>query len=141
MNIDRLAIAILILAGCQHWLLADETVVWNESMKVVHFETLQHSLLDKLRSQSVTGTVVIRVGLDTSGGVSSVMAISGPKDLVSNCLANSRKWRFQPNPDRSAVIVYWFRRGGLCNRPCPSQFSFEPPNLAIITMGDPVVLY
>jgi len=80
-NIDRLAIAILILAGCQHWLLADETVVWNESMKVVHFETLQHSLLDKLRSQSVTGTVVIRVGLDTSGGVSSVIAISGPKDL------------------------------------------------------------
>ena len=141
MKVDRLAIAILMLTGCQHWALADETIVWNESMKIVHFETLQHSLLDKLKSQSVTGTVVIRVGLDTSGGVSSAIAISGPKTLVPSCLANSRKWRFQPNGVRNAVIVYWFRRGGLCNRPCPSQFSFEPPNLAIITMGDPVVLY
>jgi len=116
-----------------------EVALTNESIQVVHFEALEHHLLDRMKSKAATGTVVVRVELDHRGDVLVANVLSGPKDLISQCRANAKKWKFRPNSQNAAILVYWFRRSGLCNRPCPSQFSFEPPNLAIISMGDPVV--
>ena len=120
---------------------SQEKTILNETIKPIHFETLQVPILARLSSRGAKGIVVVRLSLDDAGRVRSSTAISGPKDLVSHCLENSKKWIFQPNNEKTVVIVYWFRTQGLCNRPCPSHFSFEPPNLAIIVMNEPVVEY
>lgn len=118
-------------------LAAQDSVVLNESIKPVYFEPLVYPLVARL--QRVQGAVVLRVTLGEGGKVVAATAISGAKALLVDCVSNAKKWRFQQNAERSAVIVYHFKIEGLCSLPCPSQFRFEPPNLAVITIGEPVV--
>jgi TonB family protein len=113
-----------------------EGTVFDDEVKPLYFETLTYPLAARLTR--VQGTVVVRVKLDDKGGVVSSIAISGAKKLIQECISNSRKWRFRPNRDKTAVIIYEFRIEGLCNLPCLSQFAFRPPNIATITMGEPV---
>lgn len=116
---------------------AEQMPVFNESIKAVYFESMDFPLPARL--MRIQGTVVIHVALDGSGAVVSSTAISGGKHLIPACLANSRRWRFEPNRQKSAVIVYLFKIEGLCNAPCASQFRFEPPNLATVTIGNQVI--
>lgn len=116
---------------------AQESVVLNESIKPVFFEPMVYPLAARL--QRVQGVVVIRVMLGDGGKVVAATAISGAKSLLVDCVSNAEKWRFQQTGERCAVIVYYFKIEGLCNLPCPSRFRFEPPNLAVITMEEPVV--
>jgi hypothetical protein len=68
--------------------------------------------------------------------VTESTAISGPKDLILDSLANSKQWRFQPNMGKTATIVYNFQiNDGLCNK-ITSQSTFRPPNLMTITSCD-----
>jgi len=111
--------------------------ILNESMKTQHFEDLAYPLAARL--SHVEGIVVVRLHLDEEGRVINATAISGPKALISESVANAKKWRFQPNSEEAAVIVYRFRFEGLCNLPCTSQSRYEPPNFVTVTTGNPIV--
>ena len=114
--------------------------VFNENIRLLKFEPLAYPLVAKVKR--IEGTVVVRVELNKSGDVSAAKAISGPRDLLAEVVSNAKKWRFQPNVDMTAVIVYRFKRlEGLCELPCPSQFLVEPPNVATITVGEPTVTH
>jgi outer membrane biosynthesis protein TonB len=130
----RMGVLLFSIAG---HLLAQNAPVLDESIKPLHFEPLSYPLAAKLTH--VQGAVVVRVRLDREGNVVSSTPVSGAKSLIPECLSNSKKWRFQPAPEGTAIIVYLFRIEGLCKQPCTSLFRFDPPNLATITTGNPVV--
>jgi Gram-negative bacterial TonB protein C-terminal len=117
-------------------LLAQEIPIMDEDVKPIFVEPLNYPL--QARLQHVQGVVVILVRTDGSGNVVYSRVVSGPKSLISDCLSNSKKWRFQPSLEKAAVIVYTFKIEGLCKLPCSSQFIFRPPNAVSITVGDPI---
>jgi outer membrane biosynthesis protein TonB len=105
--------------------------VRDEDVKVGHFEDMKYPPAARLAP--VQGAVVVKVRLDDEGRVVESTAISGAKYLIPDCLANSKRWRFQPNASKSAVIIYDFRIiQGLCNS-MTSQFTFQPPNFVSVT--------
>jgi len=106
-------------------------------MKVRYFEEINYPLVARLKH--IQGVVVVKVKLDDNGVVVSAAAVSGAKDLIQDSLLNAKKWLFQPNTDKTAIIVYHFKIEGLCKLPCASQFKFSPPNSATITMGEPII--
>ena len=104
--------------------------VTDKDIKVVDFEELKYPPI--ARAARIQGTVVIRVTLDDTGGVKDAEAISGAELLVRDCLTNVKKWRFRPNPQKTAVIIYQFKMpGGEC-KSVSSLFMFRGPNLATI---------
>lgn len=105
--------------------------------RVASFEDIRYPLAARL--QHVQGVVVVKVEVDENGIVTSASALSGPRELVAECLANAKKWRFSPKMPGSLPIVYDFRIDGLCNHPCASHFVIHPPNLAVITIGEAVM--
>jgi len=127
----------LVLLGIASCLIAQENTVLNEDMKLLHFIELDYPLSARL--SHVQGVVAVRVTLDAEGIVKSATAISGPKLLIQDSIENAKKWQFKAGSGRAAVIIYHFKIEGLCNLPCRSQFSFWPPNLAVITMGEAVL--
>ena len=116
---------------------AQQAPVLNEDIKVVSFHEFSYPVAARLKK--VEGIVVVQVALNDRGEVISAFAISGPKMMIPATVSNAQNWRFQANGQKSAIIVYHFRFDGLCNLPCASRFHFVPPNLAVITTGDPVV--
>ena len=133
----RSASVCVLLAGLAAGTGAGTAQILNESIRTQHFEDLAYPLAARLTH--VQGIVVVRVQLDDEGRVTTATAISGPKALISGSIANAGKWRFQPNSERAAVIIYRFKFDGLCNLPCTSQSRFEPPNFITVITGDPVV--
>ncbi len=109
--------------------------VSDMDMKVLHYEELRYPTLAK--SASIQGVVVVQVKLDDKGNVVEAAAISGNPALIgtADCLANAKKWRFQPSAQKTAVIVYNFR----LVFGAPDQFIFQPPNFATIT-GAPMIV-
>lgn len=77
------------------------------------------------------GVVVIKVRFDSEGKVKAAEAISGPKELINDSVANAKKWRFHPNTAKTAVVIYQFRMDGFCAS--GSHFIFREPNIAAIT--------
>ncbi len=133
----QLTISALALIGSWCVIVAQEPPVFDETIKPIYFEPLRYPLTARI--SHIQGVVVVRVTLNSEGKVLSATPISGPKALISDCIANSRKWRFEPTAEKMAVIVYEFRIDGFCQLPCASQFSFRPPNAARITTGEAVV--
>ena len=81
----------------------------------------------------VQGVVVIQVKLDNDGRVQESNAIWGSRLLIPDCLANAKKWRFQPNSQKLVVIVYHFY---FDDGPCPatgysSNFKFMAAELCL----------
>jgi TonB family protein len=99
--------------------------------KLVDFQDLAYPTL--ARSAHIQGIVVIRATLDGSGNVVDAEAISGAEPLVPDSLANAKKWKFQPNARKLAVIVYNFRLTAAISKSGCSHFMLEPPNFATIT--------
>jgi len=118
-------------------LVGQDQPILNEDIGIYDFVPLDYPLVGRINH--VQGAVVVRVKVDSKGNVTSSTAVSGPKQLISDCLSNAMKWRFQPEKSRDVVIVYIFKFEGLCQLPCKSLFSFSPPNIATITTGDAVV--
>lgn len=137
MTISKRAWLVVLIASVQACLLGQDGPVLDETVKTMHFEALTYPLA--ARFAHIQGNVVVRARLDDQGRVTSSEAVSGAKGLIPECLSNSKKWRFQPNPQKTVFIIYRFKFEGLCNQPCSSQFLFEPPNMALITIGEPVV--
>jgi TonB family protein len=107
----------------------NQSVVDKDS-RVVDFEELRYPPL--ARAARIQGIVVIRVTLDDTGGVKDAEAISGAELLVSDCLTNVKKWRFQPNLQKTAVIVYHFKMPGVSCKSVGSFFMLQGPNFATI---------
>ena len=108
-----------------------DRVINDRDIKLVNFEDLAYPTLG--RTAHVQGVVVLRVKLDDQGKVADAIAISGAEALIPDSLANAKKWRFQPNAQNAAVIVYNFRLTGWISKSGCSQFMLEPPNFATIT--------
>jgi TonB family protein len=110
----------------------DEAAIPDRDITVLSFESMRYPPL--ARVANVQGLVVVRVTLDRGGKVTDAHALSGPSHLVSATVENLRKWRFEPNAENAAIIVYDYRIVGLCaHGEDSSQLVLEPPNLAIIT--------
>jgi hypothetical protein len=100
-----IAIGFLVLAmGCSF--AQQEETVNDEGISVSHFEEMPYSALAyAARRESM---VVVQVKLDDDGKVVSARAISGSNMLIPDTLSNIRKWRFHPNSNKTAVVIYAF---------------------------------
>ena len=106
--------------------------------QLVSFEDLAYPAL--ARVTRIQGVVVVKATLDDEANVLTVSPVTGPKALIADCLANAKKWKFKPNPQKSAVIVYDFRIGtGACHDASHSLFQLVHQNFATITACDPVI--
>jgi len=132
----RSLVGLLLLAAAFN-LVGQGQPIFNEDIGIFDFVPLDYPLVPKLAH--VQGAVVIRVTVGPDGNVTSATAVSGPKQLVPDCLSNAKKWRFRPEKSRDVVIVYIFKFEGLCQLPCKSSFSFSPPNVATITSGEAII--
>jgi TonB family protein len=86
---------------------AQQETLNDQDVKLVSFEDLPYPPV--ARVARVQGAVVVKVTLDDDGKVASSFAISGNKALIPDTLANAKRWRFKPNSQKSAVLVYEFR--------------------------------
>ena len=114
-----------------------DRTISNNDMKLVNFEGLTYPTVG--RTARIQGVVVVRAGLDDQGQAVETSAISGPGPLIPDCLANAKKWRFQPNAEKAAVIVYHFRLTDAISKSGCSHFMLEPPNFATITSCVPEI--
>ena len=124
-------VALLVIAPFIQIEAQQNVVITDDDMKVVTFEDMKYTALG--RTARVQGIVVVRAKLDDQGKVVDAVAISGNQVFVPDCIANARRWRFRPNAQRAAIIVYNFRLSdGISNSGC-DHFMLEPPNFATIT--------
>ena len=131
----KILLVTLLLAVVPNGTPAQQNAPINDTgVKVRHFEDMKYPGLPRLAR--IQGSVVVKVTLDDEGRVTESTAISGPKDLIPDSLANSKQWRFQPNTGKTATIVYNFQiSDGLCNT-ITSQSTFWPPNVMTVTSCD-----
>jgi TonB family protein len=109
-----------------------DTAIYDKDMRVIDFEDLKYPAI--AHSAHIEGVVVIRVELDDEGKVAEALPISGTESLIISALANAKKWRFEPNSKRAAVLVYDFRIEGFCRDNSESgQSIYRPPNFTTIT--------
>jgi TonB-like protein len=112
----------------------EKNPVYDDTVRPVHIEELKYPSV--LQAANVHGIVVVMVKLNDNGQAVSASAVSGPRQLIKTAVDNSMKWRFEPNPQKSAVIIYDFRLEGVCgggDLVCSSMFSYRRPNIAVIT--------
>ena len=108
------------------------STVNDKDMTVVDFEDIGYPPL--ARQTLTQGVVVVRVGLDKDGKVTDALALSGSEFLTSASVANAKKFRFQPNPQRAAIIVYNFRmpRAACGSKKILSFSTLQAPNFVTI---------
>jgi TonB family protein len=101
--------------------------VYDNDINVKSYEEMSYPPI--AREARIQGTVVISATLDGAGRVTSTTAISGAKLLIPDCLSNAKKWRFSPNTNGLAIIIYEFRLAeGRCNHETSHLFAFREPN-------------
>ena len=134
-NLMTLALLTALLAiGSSAW--AQQTWrVDDQDIKVTSFEPLKYPALGL--TARVQGLVVVRVTFDDEGKVVYAAAICGDEVLVPDTLANVRKWRFAPNDQKTAVVVYDFTLDRSCYK--RDTFKLEGRNHAIITGHDFII--
>ncbi|MFI5090834.1 MAG: energy transducer TonB [Terriglobales bacterium] len=133
-----IVLSIAACSGVRAQQIGTVTVI-DKGIKAVDFEDLKYPLLAQYAPLESEGVVVVRVNLDDEGKVVEAMAISGNDILIPDCLANVKKWRFQPNPAKTAVIVYNFRMlQGEC-KSASSVFAFQHPNFVTIVGCMPII--
>ena len=107
----------------------------DKDATVISFEDMPYPLLACV--SSLQGVVVVRASLDQDGKVLSAKAISGPDLLAKDALANIRKWHFDPNGNKTAIVVYEFRLiEGECGGTRGQLFVFRQPNQALVVGCD-----
>ena len=109
-----------------------EQTVSDEDVSVSFFEDMPYPAL--ARAAHREGVVVVKISLDDKGSVESAKAVSGSKMLVPDSLVNIRKWRFRPNPSKTAVVIYDFHLlEGKCDAGRKGLFVLREPNIAEVT--------
>jgi TonB family protein len=126
-----LAVGLLAMSPLGGTQAPQETTISDKDIKVLDFEALKYPAL--ALQTNYQGVVVVRVKLEDDGKVAAAVAISGHETLVPDCLANAKKWRFQPNSRHVAVIIYNFRLSYASKcKSASSFFTLEAPNFATI---------
>ena len=139
-TIAKSALAVIVLLAMNsssHLGAQQDGPIIDTEVKLVDFEDLIYPMV--ARTAHIQGVVVVRVTLDNQGKVVDAMPISGPPVLVFEASANAKKWRFQPNARKAAVIVYNFRLTDAISKSGCSQFMLLPPNFATITSCVPKI--
>src|SRR5271156_1216915 len=126
-----LLVSLLVISSWSSVSAQEEPTVSDKDIKILHFEELNYPTF--ARAAHIEGVVVVRVPLDDRGDVVKALAISGKEPLIRDCIANAKKWKFQPNSHKMAVIVYSFTLPtGSCGS-VTSLFMVQGVNLATIT--------
>jgi hypothetical protein len=136
-NLAKVIVVVSTIAtACLHSQAQGSGPVEDRDIQVVHYQPLIYPPLDKLAA--IQGVVVVWVSL-SNGNVIDAKAVSGNADLIPACLMNVKKWRFRPNKQNAAVVIYYFKISpdpdGTYTRVCKagsSLFSFHKPNLALV---------
>jgi hypothetical protein len=125
-------VVVLFLSQCAGGVSAQQdSTIDDKDVHVVHFEDLSYPRIALV--SHTEGIVVVRVTLDAAGGVVSATALSGPNLLIAASTGNAKKWKFAPNSQSAAVIVYNFRISGLCgDAHSADHMTLNPPNFATI---------
>jgi outer membrane biosynthesis protein TonB len=110
---------------------SSERTIRDKDLKLVDFEDLTYPALG--RTAHIQGVVVIRAKLNDQGKVVDATAISGSDVLIPASIENAKGWRFQPNPQGAAIIVYNFRLTDAVSKSGCSHFTLQAPNFATIT--------
>jgi hypothetical protein len=126
--------AVLLLGWAVHVAPAQDGPIRDEEFKLQHFVPLDYPVF--ARTTHVQGIVTVRVELDENGGVVTATAVSGPEALIPGSVSNAKKWSFQPNKTKRAIIIYDYRIEGMCQSPCATHFVVRPPNIATIMVGE-----
>ncbi len=140
---NRPLLAVILLAGIPSCIVAQSSeklnnVLGDSDVHVTKFVDLEYPSAARDRGVGSEGAVVVRAKLDKKGRVSDAEAISGSELLISDSLANIKKWQFEPNASRTAVVVYNFRLAhGVC-KTASSLFALEKSYLANITGCFPI---
>jgi TonB family protein len=133
MKLLRGRFSILVILACASSALClplnQNEIVLNEDIYVASLSELAYP--PAARMSRTEGVVVVKVVFDGDGNVTKTDAVSGPKALIQDAVANAAKWRFHPNRRNAAVVVYDFQMSGFC--PEGSHFVFQSPNVARIT--------
>jgi Gram-negative bacterial TonB protein C-terminal len=133
-----LAFTLLLIGASGGVVFPQEETIYDSEVGLVSFEDLAYPTVAKIARNQ--GVVVVMAKLDDKGNVVSTSAITGPKTLIPDCLSNAKKWKFQPNPHKSAVIVYEFRLAdGACHDASHSLFQLLHRNFASITACSSVI--
>lgn len=114
----------------------ENPAVLDESVRALHVERMTYPLVAKIGH--IEGAVVLRATVDSEGRVTEAVPLSGPKALLKESAENLRKWTFTSPRSSTVIAVYWFRFRGLCELPCLSGFEFYPPNIVVVTTGNPI---
>jgi len=124
--------------GTLSWVRAQQdSPLSDKDIKVVSFEELKYPAL--ARSARIQGAVIVRVRVDDQGRVMEAIAVSGPEVLIPSALTNVKKWVFEPNARKIALIVYSFTIvDGRCNSDS-SLFILQGRNLATVTTCPPKI--
>ena len=138
MNPPALCVSALVLIGSLGVSAApQDDVVYDDEVTLVSFEG--HTYPSIAEFARVSGDVVVSVTLNDDGSVKDAVALSGPRLLVPDAVANARKWKFMPNRQRRAVIVYEFRIDGNCLPDGRSLFLLFRPNVVSVSTCVPPV--
>jgi TonB family protein len=128
---------LLVICSLRSTRAQEAETVGDDDVLVLHFEPLEYPI--PAAARHVQGAVVVQVKLDKDGGVTKASALSGPRDLVAPAINNVRKWAFQPNERKSAIVVYSFvMLDGRC-RLNSSLFVLQGKNLATVISCPPNV--
>jgi TonB family protein len=93
----------------------------------------------------IEGTVELRCEIAQDGSVKAITVRSGHDLLAKGARTNAMKWRFAKARDSGlesendfVTLIYVFRLTGTCVKACcPTEFSFQSPNLVTVETAAP----
>jgi hypothetical protein len=107
-------------------------VLNDKEVRVTDFEEMKYPALAQYAPYRPEGVVVVQATLDQAGNVAEAKALSGDFILIPDTLANIKRWHFESNGVKTAIVVYNFRMvRGECRFPS-STFALQPPNFVTI---------
>jgi TonB family protein len=129
-DLVKVTLMVVVATACTLVAAQKNEPIYDSDIKVKSFEEMPYPPI--AREARIQGTVVVSAKLDDAGNVTSTTAISGAKLLIPDSLSNAKKWRFNPNTNGLAIIIYEFRISeGKCNHES-KRFLFREPNRVLI---------
>lgn len=132
------AIAVAAMAFAQNGAGNQPEIINDKDINVVQFEELKYPAIAEYAPFESDGVEVFLVSLDDQGKVVQVEVLFGNNVLVPDCLANLKKWRFQPNASKRAIVVYNLKQSSGTCKTASSVFTLRLPNLVTVTGCLPV---
>jgi TonB-like protein len=115
----------------------DQSIADRGDVNVVSFQEMEYPHLPYYTH--LQGVVAVRVKLDEQGKVLDAVAISGLPLLAAASVENVKKWLFEPNATKAALIIYNYKiLDGRCNHDS-SLFILQGANVATVLACPPLV--